>query len=164
MIRTPKKRKTYVSILVLLFLIQGVGGFMHDDAIYRRIPAPPNYHVPSFIGSSLFVGQFEVQAVVLAIFAALFALPLFKYSGNVSLFAWQRSRPFWSLIWSVTLTGSAAFLVYDAIRIYVNYGISVGNLVGSAASAAILLFLRPVMVSIPKKRLHRTRLRRADEL
>lgn len=153
MIRTPKKRATYIAILGFLFAIQSLGHLLHNAAIDQGIAKSASSPALPFIGSPLFVSAIESQAFLFVVLLVLLAPAVIQHSGCVPLNTWQRSRPFWSIAWSVVLVGLAAYAIYDAVRIYALMGVSTVNLVGSFALASIFLLARAEIVSIPSKSL-----------
>jgi len=145
MLRTPRNRSTYLAVIAALFAIQLIGHLFHNSAIASSMGGAP---VP-FIGSPLFISGLQAQSFFLAILSVLLAPSLFKYSGNNSLLTWQKARPYWSAIWSIFMITLATYSLYDAVRIYVIEGFSIGNILGSTALAILFLLARAEVVSSP---------------
>ena len=156
MMRTPKRRATYIATLGFLFAIQLLGHLLHNAAIDQRIAKSAGNPASPFIGSPLFLSAIESQILFFAVLMVLLAPSVIRHSGGVALSAWQSSRPFWSIAWSVVLVGLAAYAIYDAVRIYAAQGISIGNLVGSVALASIFLLARAEVVSSPNNQIQVT--------
>ena len=105
-----------------------------------EMPAP-------FFGSPLFVSALQAQLFLLAFLLVPLAPSLFKYSGNNSLLAWQKARPYWSAIWSVLMISLATYSLYDAVHIYTTEGLSIGNILGSTTLAILFLLVRAEVIS-----------------
>ena len=103
--QTPHKKLTVWVLALTWLLLQPFASWAYYETNFRRGAYSPE-------ADTIVIGQ--MQAVVgwvmtSPIFLGFFWFCFRQYPGRVSLFAFQRVRPAWSIIWSIIILTLAVF-------------------------------------------------------
>ena len=131
--RTPRRGGWLVWLAILLFVTAPFVKASYYSIELHRGSFPPD-------GDSLGIpiGAFTIGLLITAPFTVGFLwFCLHRYPGSVSLVAWNRARPYWSLGWSA-LFGA---IVLDELRTLRLRHAAVHPLDAAQAVAAIYFFL-----------------------
>jgi len=140
MFKTPKTRAALIALAVVLYLTAPIVEWFYFSNELGRGHYPVNADSIALPLGSFIIGWLigSPVAVVLLWFS------MRSYPGSVSLFGFNRARPYWSLGWSILF----AFLVFEAVFFAMQSAVLVHpiDMIQSTLMAYLFLCLRSSIV------------------